>query len=177
MKKYEILDDCIKVEVGDGSFTYIDKEDVCLVEQFPSWQNRKGHISLERHIYTEYGAIPQRIYLHRAIMIRVFGLSKMKVWQVDHKDRDKSNNRRSNLRLATSYQNCANVVKKTRSKTGYRGVCIANRKLKKPYIAYIGGEGTKHRNLGYFDNPIEAAKAYDCAAINKWGEFAILNFP
>jgi hypothetical protein len=31
--------------------------------------------------------------------------------------------------------------------------------------------------LGYFDDPAEAAKVYDAAAIKAFGPFATLNFP
>jgi hypothetical protein len=43
-------------------------------------------------------------------------------------------------------------------------------------VARIGFE-KKEIHLGYFRSEIEAAKAYDRAAIKYHGEFASLNFP
>lgn len=91
----------------------------------------------------------------------------------DHKNRDGLDNRMSNLRPATHQQNCANG-KKRRSNTGFRGAYFDISKRK--FVAKIMHRG-KLRNLGHWDNPIDAARAYDAAAIETYGEFAQVNFP
>lgn len=94
----------------------------------------------------------------------------------DHIDRNIYNNYESNLRLATRSQNYMNRVKPDRFKecsSIYKGVAW-NKKGQK-WIVYISFKG-KQIYLGMFISEIEAAKAYDRAAIAYFDEFACLNF-
>lgn len=94
---------------------------------------------------------------------------------VDHRDNDGLNNQRSNLRPASHKQNIAN----TGSRGGtsrYRGVSFAKAQKSKPWFAQILVD-KKNKNLGYYASEIEAAKAYDIAALAYQGEYAYLNFP
>jgi len=94
--------------------------------------------------------------------------------QIDHIDRNVINNAWTNLRTATQSQNNANKVSKIKSTSKYLGVSLNKRY--KNWIAQIGKDGRK-KNLGTFCCEIQAAKAYDAAAIKFHGEFANLNFP
>jgi len=104
------------------------------------------------------------IYMHRVIM----NAGEMKV---DHKDHDGLNNQRSNLRLATIKLNSANN-RRTTGKYGFKGVWMRDNKFR----AGISASG-KRIFLGTFNTVEEAARAYDAAAIDEFGEFAQLNFP
>lgn len=97
----------------------------------------------------------------------------------DHISGIKLDNRPSNLRVANPSENSAN--NKRDSRTGLKGVFLVNKKnrLKPDYIkyrAYVwkGSEG-KYRVIGYYDDPLEAAKVVDIANIEQYGEFAKLN--
>ena len=89
--------------------------------------------------------------------------------EVDHEDRERLNCQRDNLRLATRQENCRN-----RTAGALKGVSWHSRYEK--YISHITVK-RKLIHLGYFTDPVEAAKAYDKAAQLYFGEFAVLNFP
>ena len=78
---------------------------------------------------------------------------------VDHIDRDPLNNRMSNLRIATREENCQNASKyKAKTSSIYKGVCFHKQKQK--WMAYINVNKKRH-GLGYFNNEIDAAIAYN----------------
>ena len=93
---------------------------------------------------------------------------------IDHKDRNRSNNIISNLRLATRSQNSSNVNHKPRGLSVYRGVTFC--RDSKKWRAGIKVDGVS-KFLGHFNREINAALAYDNAARIHHGEFATLNFP
>ena len=97
--------------------------------------------------------------------------------QVDHINGNTLDNRKSNLRIASLKQNTRNLTTKRKSKSGFRGVFRAP----KNYVSRPWKAGIKHNNknihLGYFSTPEEAAKAFDKAAKELFGEFhGKLNF-
>lgn len=77
--------------------------------------------------------------------------------QIDHKDGNRANNRFSNLRLATYFQNSQNRPVKSSNSSGYRGVTW--HKNNQMYHARIMVNGRSH-SLGYFHSPEEAHDAY-----------------
>jgi hypothetical protein len=92
---------------------------------------------------------------------------------VDHINRDGLDNRRANLRLVTKAQNNMNRPA-AKGSSKFKGVHYRrNSKLWHVSIGY----NYKRIHLGVFDNQIEAAKAYDTAALKYYGEHAYLNFP
>lgn len=91
-------------------------------------------------------------------------------FEVDHKDRDPSNNRRDNLRPATHIQNQANS--RGSSRTGFKGV-YPN---KDRFAAAITVNYSKV-HLGTFDTPEEAHMAYMEAAAHYRGDFACDGHP
>lgn len=95
--------------------------------------------------------------------------------EIDHINHDGLDNRRCNLRVVTLAQNAQN--KQCRNPHGYKGVRPAVGKSGTVrWRGYFNRHGT-YRHLGMFDTVEEAARAYDRAAREAFGEFAHLNFP
>jgi len=101
----------------------------------------------------------------KIILLHKFIMDAQDNLEVDHKNSNTLDNRKSNLRICTHAENCRNRKGITNS-TGYKGVSRKGMK----YRARI----TKNREtifLGDFDTPEEAYKAY-CKASKKYhGEF------
>ncbi len=97
--------------------------------------------------------------------------------QVDHKNGDGLDNRRENLRVCTHQQNQWNR-KRAPGKSRYKGVTHYKRLApsRKPWGARIEKDGHR-RFLGHFRTQLEAALAYDAAAVQLFGEYAAPNFP
>lgn len=93
-------------------------------------------------------------------------------FEPDHINRNRHDNRRENLRIATREQNQANLGLRKTSNSGFKGVswCEFTHKWR----AVLGCK-KKYVNLGRFSNILDAAKAYDKAAIQHFGEFAVTN--
>ena len=91
----------------------------------------------------------------------------------DHEDHDTLNNQRYNLRRCTNAQNQANGRKRRDNTSGSRGVHW--RKAVHKWVVQIKVSG-RFIHLGYFDDITAAARAYDAAARQHFGEFACCNF-
>jgi hypothetical protein len=93
-------------------------------------------------------------------------------FEIDHRNLNKLDNRRDNLRIATRSQNKCNTPSRRDNKLGVKGVSfkIANNK----FVAQIVVNGKK-KHLGLFETVEEAKAAFDKAAIDGHGEFARLN--
>ncbi len=100
--------------------------------------------------------------MHRLIMGHPIG-------EVDHRDGDGLNNRRSNLRIATRSQNECNKGVQKNNTSGFRGVSFFKPHGKWKAQIVLNG---KARHLGYFATPEEAHAAYVAAQPLFHGEFA-----
>lgn len=106
------------------------------------------------------------VKMHRMVMM-VSGKE-----MIDHINHDTLDNRKCNLRICLSSNNQHNGKIRSDNTSSYKGV-ILNKKSGRwrSRIMYNG----KRIHLGYFDTPLEAAYAYDNAAIEMFGEFALTN--
>lgn len=104
--------------------------------------------------------------VHR-LVARAFGVDCTE--QIDHINRDKTDNRIENLRAASACENRINTKDRVRIHK-YRGI---NRKGSR-YRAQISYRGV-HHHLGSFSTVEDAAEAYNKAALTIHGQFAVLN--
>lgn len=153
---------------GGDRYALIDEEDWELVKDYKWYALKsKGQTYATSHTRKDDGTRTS-VRLHRIIT--------QNQWRVvDHIDGNGLNCRRSNLREATVAQNNRNVCVRKDNKSGYKGVNL--HKASRKWMARIQVDGKKQRYLGLFNDPIEAAHAYDKAARELFGEYGRYNFP
>lgn len=91
---------------------------------------------------------------------------------VDHRNRDKLDNRLGNLRIASKAANQHNVGLRRDNASGFKGVSFERESGRWRACIMVAG---KLISLGRFHSPEEAAKAYNKAAKKHFGRFAWLN--
>lgn len=159
-----------KIPLTQGKYAIVDDEDYDKINSW-KWYAHKDHKNGNFYAYrneTYASGKRKSVFMHREIFCTS---SEMKI---DHINGNGLDNRKENLRECNSSQNGANIqIGRRNNKSGYKGVCFKNRPKK--WVAQITYR-KKVYALGYYDNPIDAAKAYDKAAIRLHGEFAITNF-
>jgi len=106
------------------------------------------------------------ILMHRQIMNAPPHMS------VDHIDSCGLHNTRANMRLATHQDNMRYQRKRNNSRSAYKGVWRKSPTSRWQASICVSG---KQIRLGLFDSEIDAALAYNTAAIKHFGEFARLN--
>lgn len=114
-----------------------------------------------------------RIYLHRVINCTPDDMF------TDHRDGDRLNNTRANLRTVNPSENSQNQSKGIQPcSSQFKGVSFRPSRAvggaRGCWDAYIKFEGKKH-GLGHFVTEMDAALAYNIKAREVFGEFAKLN--
>jgi hypothetical protein len=167
------------IPLTEGFVAIVDDQDFEAVSAFKwhaCFKKKKGDKSKQNAPYAarkeprnKEGRPRRHIFLHRWLLGEPDGL-------VDHRNGKTLDCRRENLRVATHSQNQANKRgRKMSNRTArFKGVSLDPKSGK--WRARIA-VNKKDISLGTFLTQTEAARAYDAAALEHFGEFAWLNFP
>jgi hypothetical protein len=134
-----------------------------------SWNARfAGKVAGSLSFYGYYIiVIDNKLYLaHRLAWVITY--SEWPKEEIDHIDGDRSNNKISNLRLATSQENKMNSSIRSDNTSGLKGVSWSKCKNKwKSHINFC----SKQKHLGYYEKIEDARAAREAAEIRYFGEF------
>lgn len=157
--RYEFVDDYVIIDYGEDKKIYIDKDDFDKFKYYDYWVRPSG--SGEYPCYKKDGKYN---FIHREIM----GLDEYDMTTVvDHINRNRSDNRKSNLRISDFTGNARNSGLQKNNTTGIIGVQWHKRDKK--WYSTIGVDNDKIY-LGVFDNKEEAIIARLKAELKCFGK-------
>ena len=155
---YETLDDCgiTVVTIPGGTFFAIDSTDEETIK-LHSW-----YIGGNGYVVTNINS--RRVYLHKMLL----GVDNNTL--VDHINRDKMDNRKSNLRHADKSLNAANAgLRRDNTVTKHKNIKFDKRY--NTFIVRIVKDGVPHY-CGRYKNLFDAVRAANEHRVNLFGEFA-----
>lgn len=160
------------IPLTKGAEAIVDDEDFERVSQF-KW-SLGGHGDFKcarRHIYSPYingKRVSRGERMHKFIL----GIPPGRKVIVDHINRNALDNRKSNLRVTDFHGNNRNRRPLKNKSSQYKGVSYYKRDSAWTASIRVNGKGIR---IGKYDSEIDAANAYDKAALEHFGEFAYLN--
>jgi hypothetical protein len=147
-----------QIQLTQGYEAIIDDKDFALVSKY-NWYYNDG--------YAKAYHKGKRLRMHRLILNAKNGQ------QVDHQNRNRLDNRHSNLRICTLQENNRNISMRKDNTSGYKGVSLDKSTGHWKPLIHVDG---KAKTCGQFKNKHHAALAYDLWAVDLHGEYASTNF-
>jgi hypothetical protein len=166
----------VEIQLTKGYVAVVDDCDADLAD-FRWYANRThGLVYAVRSIYRGAGPHGNQ-YIHRVVLERVLGRAIADGLWPDHINGDGLDNRRANLREASIQQNHANSKRRERRRgekqsSEFRGV-YWNKQRRKWYAMIRCDKRTRY--LACSSSELEAARAFDRAALELYGSFARIN--
>lgn len=159
-----------RIPLTQGKYAIVDPEDFERLNKY-KWYASKGGSTFYavRSAWDPVNKKKRTIKMHRQIINPPYPLV------VDHINHNGLDNRKANLRPATKSQNTINkaCIKQKGAHSKYHGVTWQKSINKWQAQIRINSIQTI---IGYYNDEIKAAKAYDTAAKKYHGDFAVLNF-
>ena len=151
-----------KLKIAQGKFAIVDDEYYEFLSQWNWTFHKLGYAY--RTQWHEGKCVS--VYMHRIVNNTPDGMG------TDHINGDRLDNRKANLRTCNGSQNSMNRSHREGCSSRHKGVCWHKRAKK--WLAYIKMNGVQ-KHLGVFISEQDAALAYNKAALEMFGEFALLN--
>jgi hypothetical protein len=159
----------VEIPLTRGYVALVDDEDAARVLEH-RWQA----LVTGRYVYAKTDAPRKEGGKARCIYLHRFIVGAPPDAQVDHINHNCLDNRRENLRICSCAENHRNIAKRVRpASSRYKGVYWHRGSQK--WRAQISCAGEWH-HLGMYTDEEAAARAYDAAARERFGEFAQVNF-
>lgn len=159
-----------EIQLTQGQIAIVDDEDYDALNAFKwyAWWSKYTETFYAVRNTPLGGGKWGRLHMHR------FVTSAPEDMHVDHINKNTLDNSKENLRVCPASENQRNRGKQQNNTSGFKGVYF--HKACNKWCARIGIENKK-LHLGLFTDILEAARAYDKAALELHGAFARTNFP
>lgn len=149
-----------QIPLTQGKSAIVSDEDYDRVACFKWYLQSDGYAA--RNVTLEDGT-RRTLLMHRFLADAPYGNGK----HIDHRDLDKLNNQRTNLRSCLRAENLRNYPRRKDNTSGFKGVTQRSGK----WLARIGFKG-QYMRLGLFETPELAHEFYCLAADMLHGVYA-----
>lgn len=153
---------------GAGLRALVDEDDYEFLSQWRWHLSKEGYARRTTRKHELVGGRSQAVFLHRVVLGIPIGAGKDE-FQVDHINCDTLDNRKANLRVVSGSQNQWNKRSRVGSASRFKGVTLISKTGR--WQASIKTNG-QSRWLGNYIREEDAARAYNEAASELWGEYA-----